>query len=166
MSAKQEIKFRGSLSPIMSAIKIGSDLMRISIDVPRSDLQKAIGLTALEGVALKFIISVDDNPHATEKPEKIKKEKPAPKPKGEFGQYWHILIGKNSIFNHPDLQSALPMDMGSFDESHWTGYKDCLKCVLEVNSLSDVSPERFEAWLEDKGLFSIITISRQAQKRT
>ena len=97
-----------------------------------------------------------------DKPAKEPKQKKPPKPKGDFGAYWEILVGHNSIFNHPDLQSVMPMNMGSFDESVWTGYKDCLKAVFEVDSLTFISPEQFEKFLEDKGLFNVVTISRQA----
>jgi len=149
---------------MMSAIKTGGDGLRLTLDVPESDVLAAAALITLRNCALKITVEYDSNPHATKvvKVEKPKREKKPAKEKGIWGKYWEVLCGTNFIFNHPDLQSALPMDMGGFDESHWTGYKDCLKAVFEVDSLTFISPEQFEKWCEDNQLFSIITISRQA----
>lgn len=44
MSGKPVITFRGSFAPLMSAIKIGPDVTRLTIDVPKSEQLNAIGL--------------------------------------------------------------------------------------------------------------------------
>lgn len=52
------IRFRASLPPIQSAIKIGGDSMRVQLDVPGSDMQEAVALAALQGVVLCVTVEV------------------------------------------------------------------------------------------------------------
>jgi hypothetical protein len=56
------IKFLASIPPIQSAIKIAGDAgMRITIDVPESELMNAIGLLALRDSLLHVEIKVEND---------------------------------------------------------------------------------------------------------
>lgn len=55
------IEFRCSIAPLQSAIKIGADTMRLTLEIPLSEIENAIGMAALQGVALKASLEVDDN---------------------------------------------------------------------------------------------------------
>jgi hypothetical protein len=154
----KELKFRAIISPIMSAIKNGNDMMRVSIDIPKSDIQNAIGLIALSDVPLLISVKKDKNPWATkieevpeEKPSKQKKVK---EPKGEFSSYWQAMFIAG-FHNHPDLQEVLKV-------SRAEDVKPALKDLLGFDSLTFMSPDYFEEWARSENLHSLITLSRQA----
>jgi hypothetical protein len=53
------VVFRATFPPIQSAIRVGSDGMRIQLDIPESDLQDAVALLALRGEVLRISIEVE-----------------------------------------------------------------------------------------------------------
>ena len=55
---KPVVTFRAAFPAIQSAIKIGSDGMRITLDVPESDLEDAVALLALRDQVLKISVEV------------------------------------------------------------------------------------------------------------
>jgi len=55
---KPVVSFRAAFPAIQSAIKIGSDGMRITLDVPESDLEDAVALLALRDQVLKISVEV------------------------------------------------------------------------------------------------------------
>ncbi len=65
-----KIEFRAFIPPILSGIRTGGDSLRLTLDVPESDVQSAVALIALRNIALRVTIEVDDSEVAT---------KPAPK---------------------------------------------------------------------------------------
>ena len=144
----RKLKFRGQLSPIMSAIRMGGDVMRISIDVPMTERENAIGLLALTDQALVFEVAVDGSPATPEKPKKVK---------GPYGEYWRLLrIPHNDICNWPDFAEVLDCTR----DQVW----EALHAEFETETMSTVSPRQFEAWVTEKGLSEqLITISRNAE---
>ena len=156
MSTHNKIEFRGSISPIMSAIRLGGDTMRLTFDVPLTERENAIGLLALTDQPLRFTIQVDNTPASEritrpdDKPVKQKKE-----PKGPHSEFWQQQFRKG-FNNYPDLIEKL--------ECAGDQVRLRLHDVFETDSLSKVSPEDWEQWLESEGLFSLITLSRQAQQ--
>ena len=155
----KEIEFRAIIPPIMSAIRTGGDGMRVSFDIPESDVQNAAALIALRNCSLVITVHVDTNPTAT-KTEKPKRETKAKEPKGEHGLYWQEMY-KRGVFNFPDLIEVLPMDEGDFHHNPM-GVKECLKASFEVDSLTFISPFDFEQWCETQNLYTLINMSRQA----
>ena len=51
--------FRASFPPIMSAIRTGSDGMRIQLDIPEVDMGEAVKLLTMRGKRLRVTITVD-----------------------------------------------------------------------------------------------------------
>lgn len=148
MSAQTKIKFRGQLSPIMSAIRLGSDVMRVSIDIPLTEREKAIGLLALTDQPLTFEVAVDSGP-ATQ-PKKERKE-----PVGPYSEYWRLMVVKG-VKTYPDLQEFLACP----PERVW----DELHKAFAVHSMSEVDPRWWETWVKDNGLNeALITMSRNAE---
>lgn len=88
---------------------------------------------------------------------KIKKPRKADQPKGEWGKYWAILVGKNAIFKHPDLLQVL-----SDRHPHQPDPEQALRDEFQVSSRTFISPERFESWLASYGLDGLVSLSRQA----
>ena len=153
----KKIQFRGQISPIMSAIRMGGDSMRISFDVPLTEREKAIGLLALTDQPLRFSIEVDSSP-ASIPIERQDEHKPiqVDTSKGEHGLYWNWMFRKG-FNNYPDLIEVL--------ECAGDQIRVRLHDVFQVDSLSQVSPEMFEQYLKEEGLHSLITLSRQAQAK-
>lgn len=60
MTKKQTLTFLASLPEIMSAIKTGSDGMRITLDVPETQVGNAVGLIGMRGKVLKVTIELAD----------------------------------------------------------------------------------------------------------
>jgi hypothetical protein len=141
---KKSITFRGQISPIMSAIRMGGDVMRISFDVPLTERENAIGLLALTDQPLRVEISVDSKAPAQAEP------------KGPHGDYWHEMF-RAGFQNYPDLIEVL--------DCAGPQIKLRLHDLFEVHSLNEVSPAVFEDWCAGKGLHSLITLSRQAQAK-
>lgn len=139
----------------MAAIRMGPELMRVSIDVPLVEREKAIGLLALTDQPLKFSIEVDSSP-ASERIERPDDRITVDTEKGEHGLYWNLLFRKG-FQNYPDLIEVLDC---AGDQIRLR-----LHDIFEVDSLSKVSPAQFEDWLASEGLHSLITLSRQAQAK-
>ena len=60
--------FRASFPPIMSAIRTGSDGMRIQLDIPEVDMGEAVKLLTMRGKVLRVTIEpipTDDRPKST-----------------------------------------------------------------------------------------------------
>lgn len=152
------ITFRGSFAPIMSAIKIGPEITRLTIDVPKSEQFNAVGLQALLETPLIFTVVADCAPASTriERPEEQSNGKPRKEPKGPHSGYWQNLF-KAGFNNYPDLIETLQCGGDQI--------RLRLHDVFEVDSLSKVSPEMFEQYLKEEGLHSLITLSRQAQSK-
>lgn len=61
MSEEQpKLQFEASIPPIQSALKFGGDAARITFEVPQSDVEKAVGLIALQGQPLKITVEVSE----------------------------------------------------------------------------------------------------------
>jgi hypothetical protein len=143
----KKIIFRGQISPIMSAIRMGGDVMRISFDVPLMERINAIGLLALTDQPLMFTIEPDKTATAT--PQKIKE------PSGAYSEFWRIMVIKG-VKTYPDLQEALDCDI----EHVW----EALHTAFQVETMSVVSPRTWEAWIKENGLNEgLITMSRAAE---
>lgn len=56
------ITFRASFPPIQSAIKVGSDGMRIQLDIPETEMGNAVELLALRGMVLRVTIEAEAKP--------------------------------------------------------------------------------------------------------
>ena len=130
----------------MSSIRTSGEMMRVSIDIPKSDIPEAIGLIALEGCVLDISVRVNGG-----KPEpKAKKEKG---PKGPFSEYWRSMFLAN--FNASlDLHEVLGVE-GIND------VRPALHDVFSVDTLADVSPFEFDEWCDRNGLHGMISLSRQ-----
>lgn len=178
----KRIQFRGQISPIISAIRMGGDSMRISFDVPLTERENAIGLLALTDQPLLFSIEVDNSPASTriERPEDKPTttfsvpelgyanrngistnepgtiEKPKKEPKGPHSDYFRYLF-RHGFQNYPDLIEVL----GCAGDQIRLRLHD----VFDVDSLSKVSPQEFEDWCTSEGLHSLIMLSRQAQAK-
>src|SRR5687768_16613743 len=157
-----QIKFRCTLSPIQSAIKIGGDMMRISLDVALTDRPDAIGMTALEGVVLDALFTINREPlNIRIREDKPGKEKKAKAPKGEHGAYWNILC-KDGLFNNRDLQTAIEAELGVTELSD---YEQGLRDIFQVTSRTFIKPIDFEQFLGRYNLAGLITKSRQAVEK-
>ncbi|MDP6769071.1 MAG: hypothetical protein QF704_00060 [Anaerolineales bacterium] len=53
-----KVSFRAAFPAIQSAIKVGSDGMRLTLDVPESDLEDAVALLALRDQVLRVTVEV------------------------------------------------------------------------------------------------------------
>lgn len=150
----KKIIFRGQISPIMSAIRLGGDTMRLSFDVPLTERLNAIGLLALTDQPLRFTIEVDKEQQATPTEKK--------QPKGEWRFYWQQMhrpdvFGAN-FTTFPDLQEFLGVDAEHVREA--------LRAHFKVDSLTFVSPTQFEQFVTKHGLSEgLITMSRNADVR-
>lgn len=54
------ITFLASFPPIQSAIKVGSDGMRIQFDIPESEVPNAVDLLAIRGKVLRVTVEVEE----------------------------------------------------------------------------------------------------------
>lgn len=154
----KSIEFRAIISPIMSGIRVGSDMMRVSFDISKSDLQDAIPLLALTDTVLKLTVEVDNGKPKTEESkaelEKPKKEKSEKEP-SPYGEYWRLMVVKG-VKNHPDLPEVLDCT----EDDVW----ESLHRAFETDSMSTVSPRTWEAWVHQNGLSEgLITMSRNAE---
>lgn len=137
--------------------------MRVTLDIPRSDIPKAIGMTALEGVVLDASFTVNNEPlNIRIKSEKAKRVKVEPKQKGEFGTFWRDMITDGStndqqFFNHPDFQEVLGLEA----PVSLVQAKEALYKVFGVESLSFVSPAQFIEWCTCSELHSIATLANK-----
>ena len=145
------ITFRCQLSPIMSAIRMGGDVMRVSLDIPMTERENAIGLLALTDQPLSITVTVDTQRYATPNG----KAKAAKEPKGPYSFYWEYLR-KQSIETWPDFQEVLECDL-----SHvW----EALHQEFNVDTMAVVGPRQFEKWIREKGMSEgLITLSKRAE---
>lgn len=58
--SKSVIAFLASFPPIQSAIKVGSDGMRIQLDIPETEVPNAIDLLAMRGKVLRVTVEVEN----------------------------------------------------------------------------------------------------------
>jgi hypothetical protein len=56
-----KIEFRAIVAPVSSALKFGGDAGRVTFEVPKEDVEKAVGLIALQDVVLKITVEVEPN---------------------------------------------------------------------------------------------------------
>jgi hypothetical protein len=54
------IEFRGSIANVQNALKFGSQIGRITFEVPQQEVENAIGLVALQQTPLKITVEIDD----------------------------------------------------------------------------------------------------------
>lgn len=86
--------------------------------------------------------------------EKPKRQKKEPKEKGSHGPYWQAMY--KSGFQHSlDIQAVL-------DVKTALEVKEALRREFAVDSLTFVSPDKFETWAETKNLHGLVAMSRQA----
>jgi hypothetical protein len=57
----EPIEFRATFPPIQSAIKVGTDGMRVQFDIPESEMGNAVHLLALRNVVLKITVEVEQS---------------------------------------------------------------------------------------------------------
>lgn len=159
MSTHNKIEFRGSFSQIMAAIRTGPELMRLSIDVPLSERQNAMGLHALIDQPLRITVQVDNAPASTRitRPSengKPKREKPKKEPKGPFSEFWRLMVIKD-IKTYPDLQDFL----GCPIEDVWASLHE----FFGVETMATVSPMEWDAFVTKHHLNTgLLDISRHA----
>jgi hypothetical protein len=148
-SVIKAIEFRANIPAIMSGIRTGGDGIRLTLDIPESDVQDAIALIALRNCPLIVTIKVDGSPVST------RVQRPEDTTLAD-GYYWSYLF-KQGFLNDVDMQEALLSDS---DGAH-----DALRKAFGVDHLStSVAPAQFEQWIREKGLKeSFITMSRNAQ---
>lgn len=149
------IRFRATLPQMQSAIKIGGDQMRITFDVPASDVQNAIPLAALQNVVLRVTVEVDGARHP-EAP--VKKEKPGKD--GPHGKFWEAMRHRHYY-----------ADMGLLEVLAQEGYEPvgddnnvvapALRKMFSVSSRTHISPEQFERFCETHELHNLVSMSRQ-----
>jgi hypothetical protein len=153
----KKIQFRAFIPPILSAIRTGGDSLRLTFDVPESDMLAAIALIALRDTALRITVEVDDSKTAT-------KQQKEPTP---FGAYWQRWLAPDSHGAAP-IFSTMLIDALKLDGEPATKdtIHEALRAVMGVTSLSrEVSPDAFEAWLDERQLVGLKTMSRQITAR-
>ena len=60
MSRLDTAKFKASIPPIMSGIKTGGDGMRLSLDIPETEMGEAVKLLGMRGKRLVVTVEVYD----------------------------------------------------------------------------------------------------------
>lgn len=156
----KRITFRGQISPIISAIRMGGDSMRISFDIPLIERDNAIPLLALTDQPLVLTIEVDTNPVATriQRPEngdRLKKEKPVREP-GPYAFFWQRMHAKG-FDTFPDLQEVLQCEVKDVHQK--------LREFFETDHLSAaVGPHEFRQFVKDHQMSEgLITLTNQAE---
>lgn len=124
--------------------------MRVSLDIPMTERENAIGLLALTDQPLSVSVRVDTQRYATPK-------KRAPKePGGPYSEYWFVLKGLKSVDTWPDFQEVLDCAQ----EHVW----ERLHVEFATDTMSTVGPRQFEKWVRDNGMSEgIITLSKNAE---
>lgn len=56
------IQFLASLPPILSAIKVGQDGMRVQLDISETEMGNAVRLVMMRGVVFRVTIEMVDSP--------------------------------------------------------------------------------------------------------
>lgn len=54
------LTFRGSIASLTGAIKIGPEVMRITLEVPSSEIENAIAVTLMQTQPLKITLEVEE----------------------------------------------------------------------------------------------------------
>lgn len=147
----KKIQFRAFIPPILSGIRTGGDSMRITLDIPESDVGDAVALIALRDTPLRITVEVDGSPVAT--------KSKAAKESGPYGKFWQRLVA-NGIESHPDLQQVLS-DLGWMDNNN--DVASAMREAFNVTSRSYISPESLERWATQNHLTSLVTFSRNAR---
>jgi hypothetical protein len=141
---------------------MGTDVMRVSIDIPLTERENALPLLALLDQPLVFEVSVDSSPVSTriQRPEDTtiadeKRPKKQPRVSGPYRYYWEVMHDKG-LQNWPNILEVLDCT----PDQVW----DRLHVEFEVETMSVVSPPDFVAWVRKKGLpEGLITLSANAQ---
>jgi hypothetical protein len=136
----REITFRASIPQIMSAIRTGGDGMRVTFDVPETDMPQALHLVAMRSMVLTVTVKAGDEIEA-----KAKKERKEAKAKGRYGAFWQSLF-RAGFISHPGIQAVIGLhrERGDFYE---LDDKAMLHAMFEVDSLSHVSPDDLVTFL-------------------
>jgi hypothetical protein len=153
----KKIEFRACISPIMSGIRIGSDMMRVQFDIPKSDIQDAVPLLALTDTALKITVEVHTSPVATRTPDKPegKKEKKPAKETGPHGGFWQKFCA-GGRFNSLDLWQVLGAENAKDAE-------EMLRSQFSVSSRTFIDPADFISWLDRNELHALATEARRLE---
>lgn len=56
----KKIEFRGSIAAPQSSLKFGGKIGRVTFEVPQGEIEKAVGLIALQETPLKITVEIDD----------------------------------------------------------------------------------------------------------
>jgi hypothetical protein len=88
---------------------------------------------------------------------RIKAPRKKDKPKGPYSVYWQEMF-KAGFNNINDLHDVLGVVNSA-------SVKEAIKAVFELESITFLSPERFENWLSHHDLEGIKTLSRQASAK-
>ena len=159
MSNKARIIFHGSFAPIMSAIRIGPEITRLTVDVPQSEQLNAVGLQALLQKPLKFTVEVDDRPASAriERADEIEAKQSKKKESGPYARFWNYMH-KKGFATYPDLQQVLDCT----PEHVW----EQLHQEFGVETMSVVGPRQFEEWVQAKGISeNLVSLSRLAEQQ-
>lgn len=163
LQPNQPAKFSGrNIRPRFKRLKAG-DIFVVDFEVTE-DVWNQLR-TVPENALLEVVLWHHDGdpdpaakPEPEPKPEKDAKyhyEQPDKVEKGEFGPYWQQMF-KKGFNNFPDLIELL----GCAGDQIRLRLHD----VFSTDTLTTVSPDDFERFLEEEGLTSLITLSRQAQQ--
>lgn len=60
--ADTKIEFLATVAPVSSALKFGGDAGRVTFEVPKHEIEKAVALIALQDVVLKVTVEVYERP--------------------------------------------------------------------------------------------------------
>jgi len=158
MSSQKTIEFRASIAPIMSGIRTGGDGLRLTLDIPESDVKDAVALIALRNCPLLVTIAVDGSPASTriERPSENGKPKSKSKKeaKGPYSEFWRQMVLRG-VKNNLDLQDFLNCSI----ENVW----DALHERFEVDTMATVSPIEWDEFVSKNHLNpGLIDISRNA----
>lgn len=168
-----KIEFRAFIPPILSGIRTGGETMRVTFDIPSSDIKDAVALIALRDTPLRITVEVDDSKTATQPapdpfdgvaeayPDDDGPARPLPLPekepptKGPWSAFWRECYA-HGIQNVPALHKELGCN----------GMGDSVKLKLrerfKEDSLTKVSPDRFQAWCATKRLQEVLALTEQA----
>jgi hypothetical protein len=122
----------------MSAIRTGGDGMRVTFDVPETDMPQALHLVAMRSMVLTVTVKAGDEIEA-----KARKERKEAKPKGPHGHLWAKLHNLGFI-HEPNLKRFLEAERGDNEFE----LEDTLRRLLGVKSRSYISADDLVAWLK------------------
>lgn len=139
--SESEITFLATIPPIQSSLKFGGDVGRVTLEIPKSEVAKAVGLIALQDVVLEIRITT----YASKKKEA--------KAKGPHGKFWQAFCAGGG-FNSLDLQDALQV-------RGRVAAEDALRKWFNVSSRTFIAPDDFISWLDSWNLHALATEARR-----